>query len=51
MDLSAAHLGFVVGAYAASLAVLACLVLWIALRDRRARRELREAEARREKEP
>lgn len=39
MDLDAAHAGFVIAAYAVSFAGLVALVLFIALRDRRLRRQ------------
>lgn len=39
MDLAAAHIGFVIAAYAASFAGLAVLVLFILLRDRKLRRQ------------
>ena len=40
MDFSAAHVSFVVAAYAVSFAGLAVLVLAILLRDRRLRRQV-----------
>lgn len=49
MDWTAPHLGFVVGAYAASLIVLVGLALWLLRRDRSARRALKDAESRRER--
>jgi len=39
MDLAAAHVSFVIAAYAASFAGLAALVLAVFLRDRRLKRE------------
>ena len=39
MDFNAAHVAFVIAAYAMSFAGLAALVLFIALRDRKLRRQ------------
>ncbi|WP_119272144.1 heme exporter protein CcmD [Taklimakanibacter deserti] len=39
MDLTAAHIAFVIAAYAASFAGLAALVLFIFLRDRKLKRQ------------
>ena len=40
MDLNAAHVAFVVAAYAVSFAGLAVLVLFVALRDRKLKRQV-----------
>jgi heme exporter protein CcmD len=46
MDFAAKHLGFVIGSYGLSFAVLAGLVLWVIARDRRMRAEADAAEKR-----
>ena len=47
MDWSAPHSGFVVAAYAISAAVIAALVLYVVLRDRRMRGDAAKIEANR----
>ncbi|MGE0237847.1 MAG: heme exporter protein CcmD [Parvibaculaceae bacterium] len=51
MDLAAAHVAFVIAAYAVSFAGLAALVLFILLRDRKLKRQAAALDRGRERRP